>query len=209
MDYKCTQKGRLYNDTHAQCCSPNPSKHAIGAMLTVDSFISDHKNPSRVSGRCRNCLLKENRRSRREKKLNNVCQQCNLPAVFHSLCEWHWYRKKAGTTFKHDNRVGKYTTQECDALAVHIRSIYPKDGICPYCGTKITRRGGSLNDGIKASHWRNASLDAINPERGHVAGNLLWVCFSCNKIKGGSRIGYIRQRIERLRTIERFMQQQG
>ena len=104
MDYKCTQKGRLYNDTHAQCCSPNPSKHAIGAMLTVDSFISDHKNPSRVSGRCRNCLLKENRRSRREKKLNNVCQQCNLPAVFHSLCEWHWYRKKAGTTFKRCSR---------------------------------------------------------------------------------------------------------
>jgi guanyl-specific ribonuclease Sa len=62
--------------------------------------------------------------------------------------------------------------------AEYLKSIFPKDFLCPVLGVKMKIAEG-FGSGIKES----PSLDRVIPEKGYVRGNVIWISLLANQIK--------------------------
>lgn len=80
---------------------------------------------------------------------------------------------------------------EFDVDHEYLESIYPADGICPVLGLEMV---------IGSQHRTCASpsLDRINNDVGYVRGNLVWMSWIANKIKGNYSI-------EQLEAVVKFL----
>lgn len=64
----------------------------------------------------------------------------------------------------------------------YLDSIFPKDFICPALGIKMSWSGGYKNK------YSSPSMDRIDPKKGYVEGNVVWVSNKANTIKSDSSI---------------------
>jgi len=69
--------------------------------------------------------------------------------------------------------------------AKYLKSIYPKDNVCPILN--IPFQLGYKNKNKKNTDF-SPSLDRIIPEKGYVKGNLIFVCNIANRVKSDSTI---------------------
>ena len=66
------------------------------------------------------------------------------------------------------------------ALAAHAEDLLrDQRGLCAVSGIRLVGPDGPA--------WRRMSLDAVDPCRGHVRGNLRWVCLFLNAINNDKR----------------------
>jgi hypothetical protein len=67
----------------------------------------------------------------------------------------------------------------------YLRSIYPKDNMCPVLNVPFQL--GYVDENKKNKDYA-PSLDRIIPEKGYVKGNLVFVCNIVNRVKSDSTI---------------------
>lgn len=67
--------------------------------------------------------------------------------------------------------------REFSVSTKYLISIYPKDHVCPVLGTKMVFGGDREN---------SPSLDRIDNAKGYVAGNVVWMSYRANFLKGNS-----------------------
>ena len=83
--------------------------------------------------------------------------------------------------------------------AEYLKSIYPKNNMCPVLNI-------SFQVGYKSENKKNAdyapSLDRIIPEKGYVKGNLIIVCNIVNRVKTDSSIEIIEKVLNFYKKIE-------
>jgi hypothetical protein len=83
-----------------------------------------------------------------------------------------------------------------DIDSAYLLSIYPADGVCPVMGIKMkfgftpTKRSGGNPD--------SPSLDRLDPNKGYVKGNVVWMSFRANAIKQNASL-------EEIQAVARFM----
>ena len=74
---------------------------------------------------------------------------------------------------------------EFDIDTKYLKSIFPKDNMCPVLN--IPFQLGYMNEDKKNKDYA-PSLDRIMPEKGYVKGNLVFVCNIVNRVKSDSSI---------------------
>lgn len=83
----------------------------------------------------------------------------------------------------------------------YITDIFPEDGLCPALGVPLVSRG---EEGVDPtlSRQNSPSLDRIIPDKGYVEGNVVWLSFQANMIKGVSNAAEIRKVADWLDELE-------
>lgn len=75
--------------------------------------------------------------------------------------------------------------------AEYLESIYPKDGRCPVLGIE-------MEVGCGHRTFCSPSLDRLNNDEGYVRGNVVWMSWIANKIKGDHSV-------ERLEAVVKYL----
>ena len=79
----------------------------------------------------------------------------------------------------------KYKNIEFNIDTKYLKSIFPKDNMCPVLNVHF--KFGYMNEDKKNKDYA-PSLDRILPEKGYVRGNLIFVCNIVNRVKSDSSI---------------------
>jgi hypothetical protein len=93
----------------------------------------------------------------------------------------------------------KYKNIPFEIDTKYLKSIFPKDNICP--ALKIPFQMGYLNKN-KKNKDHSPSLDRIIPEKGYIKGNLVFVCDVVNRIKSNSTTEIIEKTLNFYKKIE-------
>lgn len=70
----------------------------------------------------------------------------------------------------------KKNNLEITITSKYLYKIYPKNGNCPILGYKMV-------PGKRVSHKYTPTLDRVNPSRGYVKGNVIFICQLANQMK--------------------------
>ena len=83
---------------------------------------------------------------------------------------------------------------EIDIDIDYLKSIFPKDNICPVLGTKMS----FMEEGIVTS----PSVDRINPKGGYTKDNIIWVSYKANSIKQDASLQDIKNVYEFYKALD-------
>lgn len=79
----------------------------------------------------------------------------------------------------------KKLSQDFDLTVSYMESIWPQDGRDFY-GRQLVWKGA--DDGDTTPLLSSPSIDKIEPSRGYVKGNVMWLTVQSNQLKGGESI---------------------
>lgn len=129
---------------------------------TPEIFLRDKSRPLGLAYECRECHSERKRgRDRRPERWSNMTPEQRAKKT--SLAKRYANTDKGRACFIRKNSE---RTDSCDMSTNEILAIIERP--CHYCGTTEHRRG----------------LDRIDNSKGHVKGNVLPACWSCNFARG-------------------------
>jgi len=128
------------------------------------------------------------------KGLKSACRNCgNLEMKIN-------YSKNPIPQILYNAKIrSKYKNIPFEIDTKYLKSIFPKDNICP--ALKIPFQMGYLNKNKKNKDY-SPSLDRIIPEKGYIKGNLVFVCDVVNRIKSNSTTEIIEKTLNFYKKIE-------